>query len=170
MNEQEYRKAAEYWKGRECVAMPDEELRRFVEGFLAERRVCALATGTGGFVRCTPLEFSFHDGCVWIFTEGGEKFVGLARNPDVCLAVFDQDPGFGSLRSVQLAGAAEVVDPMSAAYVAHAERKGVPVAALQKLADEGRPMHLIRIRPTHADVLCSKFKEEGYSSRQALGW
>ena len=43
-------------------------------------------------------------------------------------------------------------------------------AALQKLADEGRPMHLICIRPTHANVLCSKFKEEGYSSRQALGW
>ena len=27
-----------------------------------------------------------------------------------------------------------------------------------------------RTSETHADVLCSKFKEEGYSSRQALGW
>ncbi len=170
MNEQEYAEAAEYWKKHECAEMPAEELRRFAEGLLAEKRVCALATGAGDFVRCTPLEYSFHDGSVWIFTEGGEKFVGLAKNPNVCLAVYDQDPGFGALRSIQVTGKAELVEPMSEAYIAHAEHKKVPVAALQKLADEGRPMHLIRIRPTHADVLCSKFKEQGYSSRQSLSW
>ena len=170
MNEQEYKEAAEYWKHKECVAMPAEELREFVEDFLAEKHVCALATGADGFVRCTPLEYSYHDGRVWIFTEGGEKFIGLAKNSNVCLAVYDQDPAFGSLRSVQLMGRAELVEPMSEVYVAHAEYKKVPVSALQKLADDGHPMRLLRIQPTHLDVLCSKFKEQGFTSRQELEW
>ena len=42
--------------------------------------VCALAAGIGDYVRCTLLEYSYHDGQFWIFTEGGEKFIGLERN------------------------------------------------------------------------------------------
>ena len=42
--------------------------------------VCALAAGIGDYVRCTLLEYSYHDGEFWIFTEGGEKFIGLERN------------------------------------------------------------------------------------------
>ena len=168
MNAEEYKAAANFWNEKERVEMPVGELREFVEGFLVEKEVCALATGAGEFVRCTPLEYSYHDGAFWIFTEGGEKFRGLAENARVSLAVFDQEPGFGKLRSVQVAGEAEVVEPMSATYVAHAEHKGVPVAALQKLADQGRPMHLLRIAPTRMDVLCSGFKSQGYDSRQVL--
>ena len=28
-------------------------------------------------MRCTPIEYSFHDGKFWMFSEGGEKFIGL---------------------------------------------------------------------------------------------
>ena len=168
MNAEEYRAAANYWTAKDRTQMPEGDLFAFVEQFLAEKSVCALATGAGDFVRCTPLEYSYHNGAFWIFTEGGEKFVGLAKNANVSLAVFDQDPGFGSLRSVQVMGTAEVVEPMSETYVAHAEVKGVPVSALQKLADAGRPMHLLRISPTRMDVLCSAFKAQGFDSRQVL--
>ena len=41
---------------------------------------CTLATGTGDYVRCTPIEYSYHDGKFWMFSEGGEKFIGLEKN------------------------------------------------------------------------------------------
>ena len=62
--------------------------------------VCALAAGIGDYVRCTLLEYSYHDGQFWIFTEGGEKFIGLERNKNVSLAVFEKPPDFGALKSV----------------------------------------------------------------------
>ncbi len=65
-------------------------------------------------------------------------------------------------------GAAKLIEPMSAEYVAHAEYKKVPVTALQKLADQGHPMHLICVEPVRMDVLFSDFKKQGYDSRQKL--
>ena len=119
-------------------------------------------------MRCTPLEYSYHDGQFWIFTEGGEKFIGLEKNKNVSLAVFEKNPNFGELKSVQVMGTAKLIEPMSAAYIAHAEYKKIPLAALQKLADQGHPMHLLCIAPVHMDVLFSDFKKQGYDSRQKI--
>ena len=168
MTAEEYKDAAAYWTSKEREEMPVDQLKPIVEEYLCEGSVCALATGTGDYVRCTPLEYSFHDGRFWIFTEGGEKFIGLEKNDNVSLAVFDKNPSFGELRSVQVMGKAEIVAPMSAEYVAHAEHKKVPVTALQKLFDQGCPMHLIRIAPVRMDVLFSEFKKQGYDARQVL--
>ncbi len=168
MTTEEYKKAADFWKTKESKAMPVEQLKLVVEEFLRNSAVCALATGTDDYVRCTPLEYSYHDGKFWIFTEGGEKFIGLEKNKNVSLAVFDKNPDFGSLKSVQIMGTAKLIEPMSAEYVAHAEYKKVPVAALQKLAEQGHPMHLLCIDPVRMDVLFSDFKRQGYDSRQKL--
>ena len=65
-------------------------------------------------------------------------------------------------------GKAEIVEPMSAEYIAHAEYKKVPLAALQKLAAQGHPMYLLRISPLRMDVLFSEFKKQGYDSRQRI--
>lgn len=168
MTTEEYKKAADFWKEKECKEMPVEQLKPVVEDFLHDSTVCALATGTGDYVRCTPLEYSYHDGQFWIFTEGGEKFIGLEKNRNVSLAVFEKNPNFGELKSVQVMGTAKLIEPMSAAYVAHAEYKKIPLAALQKLADQGHPMHLLCIAPARMDVLFSDFKKQGYDSRQKL--
>ena len=168
MTSDEYKEAAAYWTLKERKEMPTEQLRPIVEEYLGAGSVCALATGTGDYVRCTPLEYSFHDGKFWIFTEGGEKFIGLEKNDNVCLAVFDKNPSFGELKSVQVMGKAVIIEPMSAEYVAHAQYKKVPVAALQKLFDQGRPMHLICITPAKMDVLFSDFIKQGNDARQVL--
>ena len=168
MDKDEYKQAADYWASRECVSAPSERVKQWAEDFFARKNVCALATGHGDSVRCTPLEYSYHDGAFWIFTEGGRKFANLEHNKNACLAIFDQEVGFGALNSVQVEGIVQVVEPLSDVYMAHAEYKKVPAAALRKLADEGRPMHLLRIVPVRADVLCSAFKGEGYDSRQIL--
>ena len=87
MTTDEYKAAADFWKTKEHSEMPREQLKSAVEEYICSSSVCALATGTGDFVRCTPLEYSFHDNKFWIFTEGGEKFIGLAENNNVSLAV-----------------------------------------------------------------------------------
>ena len=168
MKAEDYKAAANFWKEKERVEMPADQLKQIVEEYLSSSSVCALATGTGDYVRCTPLEYSFHDGKFWIFTEGGEKFIGLEKNDNVSLAVFEKDPSFGNLKSVQVMGKVTIIEPLSAEYIAHAEYKKIPLPALQKLADEGHAMHLLCIEPTRADVLFSDFKKQGYDSRQEL--
>ena len=64
MTSEEYKKAVDFWKAKECKEMLS--------------------------VRCTPLEYSYHDGCFGIFTESGEKFIGLEKNKNVSLAVFEK--------------------------------------------------------------------------------
>ena len=90
MTTEEYKKAADFWKAKECKEMPLEQLKPIVEEFLRSSAVCALATGTCDYVRYTPLEYSYHDVQFWIFTEGGEKFIALEKNKNVSLAVFEK--------------------------------------------------------------------------------
>lgn len=164
----EYKSAAEFWKTKERSEMPEEQLKPAVEEYLCSSSVCALATGTGDYVRCTPLEYSYHDNKFWIFTEGGEKFIGLAENNNVSLAVFEKNPDFDSLKSVQVMGIAGIIEPMSEEYLAHAEYKRVSVEVLQNFADRGQPMRLLCIEPVRMDVLFSDFRKQGYDSRQVL--
>ena len=168
MTEQQYQSAASYWTSKSLVEMPAVELKQYTEEFITTHSVCALATGAGDYVRCTPLEYSYHDGKFWIFTEGGEKFIGLEKNKNVSLSIFEASPSFGELKSLQIMGIASIIEPMSEEYIAHAEYKKIPLAALQNLCDQGRPMHLLCISATRMDVLCSDFKKQGYDSRQVI--
>ncbi len=97
MTTEEYKNTANFWKDKQCKSMPDEQLKTIVEAFLSTSSVCALATGTGDYVRCTPLEYSYHDSKFWIFTEGSEKFIGLEKNKNVSLAVFSRLMDAGKL-------------------------------------------------------------------------
>ena len=168
MKAEDYKAAVSFWNRHDCVEMPAEQIKKYAWDYIQRNAVCALATGIDDFVRCTPLEYSFHDDKFWIFTEGGEKFVGLEKNDNVSLAVFDCTTGFDKLKSVQLMGKAKIIEPMTEEYVAHAEYKKVPVASLQKLAYKGTPIHLLCIEPTRIDVIFSEFKKQGFEIRQTL--
>ena len=159
--------AERYWddKDADSVKLDREKLRTVVEDYLKANNTCALATGTGDYVRCTPIEYSYHDGCFWMFSEGGKKFIGLAENDHVCLTVYDKYEGFGKLRGVQVMGRAELVEPFSDVYNAHAAFRKLPLDALRKLSS---PMHLIRVRPTRMDCMFSAFKDLGCAPRQTL--
>ena len=89
MTHEEFEKAAHYWDNKEQTAMPEDALKQAVLKYIGENNTCALATGTGDYVRCTPIEYSFHDGKFWMFSEGGRKFIGLEKNSHVCLAIYD---------------------------------------------------------------------------------
>ena len=161
------RAAARYWEVKDAgsAKLDQAKLQTIVEGYIKANNTCALATGTRDYVRCTPIEYSYHDGCFWMFSEGGKKFIGLAENPNVCLAIYDKYEGFGKLHGIQVVGRAELVQPFSERYNTHAVLQKIPLAALQKLSS---PMHLICVHPTRIDCLFSDFKELGCASRQTL--
>ena len=51
MTHEQFEKAADYWKNKGITAMPKEELKKAVEEYIAANNTCALATGTGDYVR-----------------------------------------------------------------------------------------------------------------------
>lgn len=163
LTHEQFEAASQYWNRKEKDVMPREALKQAVQAYIEANNTCALATGTGDYVRCTPIEYSFHDGKFWMFSEGGEKFIGLEKNKNVCLSIYDKYDGFGNLKSLQVMGKAAIIEPFSDAYNAHAEIKHIPLDALKKLES---PMHLICVTPEKIEVLNSEFKKEGYSIRQ----
>ena len=169
MSPEEFDKAAAYWTSKEDSEkrMPKDELRAAIDAFLAGHNTCALATGSGDFVRCTPLEYAWRDGAIWIFSEGGLKFRGLKDNANVSVAVFEPYDGFGKLASAQVTGTAELIDAKDPAFAEAAGAKGIPAAALEKVA--GR-LHLIKIVPSCVDYLRSDLKAQGYDARQHLNY
>lgn len=167
MTQKDYERAARHWvvKDAENVKLERNLLIQEVEKYIVENNTCALATGTGEFVRCTPIEYSYHEGAFWMFSEGGEKFIGLEKNKNVCLAIYDKYDGFGKLKGMQVSGIAEVIEPFSEEYCKAAEYKKIPMKVLEKLPE---PMNLIKIMPHCIDFLNSEFKKTGTSSRQKL--
>ena len=169
MDRAEYEKAARYWTDRDAAAkkMDRAALLEQIDAFLNAHNTCALATGSGSFVRCTPIEYTWHDGKLWLLSEGGLKFRALVDNANVCAAVFEPYKGFGALDGLQLTGTAEIIEPGTPDYLALLAYKKIPAAALQKL---DHPLYLLRITPKTIDFLSSSCKKQGFSSRQTLSF
>ena len=162
-----YDEASEYWTSREQNDKKHPEAEKSLLNFITAHHICALATGSGDFVRCTPIEYNWVDQAFWLFSEGGLKFRALKDNKNVCLAIYDEvkGSGFGQLHSVQISGTAEIIKPFSDDYIKLLEYKHIPEAAILKMQT---PIHLIRIVPAEADYLNSDFKKDGYDSRQHI--
>lgn len=167
MKPEEFDEAAEHWikKDADNVKMGNDELKKEAEAYINSKNVCALATGSGDFIRCTPIEYTYHEDAFWMFSEGGLKFRGLKDNKNVCLAIYDPYHGFNSLKGMQVSGTALIVEPFSEEYVKAAEFKKIPLEALKKLDP---PMNLIKVIPEEIEFLNSDFKDKGYSGRQKL--
>lgn len=167
MTPEEFDEAARYWTKREStsIRMPEKELRQAIDAFLETHNVCALATASSDLVRCTPLEYSYRNGKLWIFSEGGLKFHALKENRSVCLAVFNPSCDFGKLESVQVTGTARVVDPMGEEYERAAEARGLTGESLERMRTR---LHLIEVTPSRIDYLCSALRKRGFDARQWL--
>ena len=164
----DYKKAAAYWAEKEADSkkLNRQDLLKEIETFIVVHNTCALATADlNGFVRCTPIEYTYLDGCFWLLSEGGLKFRGLEENKNVCLAIYDAYEGFGKLGGMQVSGTAEIIEPWSEEYLALLAYKKIPADSLRNMPVE---MHLIKIRPEAIDFLDSSFKEQGADSRQHL--
>jgi general stress protein 26 len=167
MTHEDYERAANYWKVKEAdsVKLEREVLFAAAEEYIKANDTCALATGAGDFVRCTPIEYTYHDDAFWMFSEGGEKFIALEWNKNICLAIYDKYEGFGKLKGMQISGIAEVIEPFSKEYISAAEYKKLPIDTLKKLPE---PINLIKVIPNRIDYLNSDFMKDGFAYRQAI--
>jgi hypothetical protein len=163
----DYKAAASYWEKKDetGVQMERDDLLAEMERFLTSHSVCALATGSGDFVRCTPIEYTYWQGALWMLSEGGLKFRALEQNRNVCVAVYGDSVDFGNLSGMQISGTAEMIEPWSGMYLSMLEYKKIPAESLRKIP---HPLYLIRVQPTGVDFLCSAFREKGCSARQHL--
>jgi len=163
----DYEKAESYWqeKDTKTVSMEQVALLAEMKKFILAHNTCALATGFGEFVRCTPIEYSFMDEKFWMLSEGGLKFHALKNNKNVCIAIYDPYDGFGKLGGMQITGTAKMIEPMSEEYLSLLAFKKIPVESLKKLPHE---LHLVCVTPSRIDFLWSEFKKLGYDSRQHL--
>ena len=167
MTHEDYERAANHWKIKDASSekLDRDILWKEMAQYIESNNTCALATGSGEFVRVTPIEYTYHDGAFWMFSEGGEKFTALEKNKNVCLAIYDKYEGFGKLKGMQVTGIAEMVDYFSEEYTAAAEYKKIPLEALRKLPE---PMNLIKVTPSKIEFLNSEFKKYGCASRQSI--
>lgn len=163
----DYKKAASYWieKDAKAIQMDCEVLFTYIEKFIMAHNTCAIATGCGDFIRCTPIEYNYKDRKFWLFSEGGLKFRGLEGNKNVCLAIYDEYKGFGQVNGMQITGTAELVEPWSYEYRELLAFKNISEENFKKLPVT---MYLIKVTPTRIDFLSSEFKNLGFDSRQHL--
>ena len=147
----DYTKAQNFWKEKDAQSVKADAaaVRRKMEEYILTNNTCALATGAGDFIRNTPIEYSYHDGCFWMFSEGGDKFIGLEKNPNVLHCNFDKYTGHKSLKGLQVMGTASIVEPFSEAYNVHAAVKKKMLDALRRLDP---PMNLIKVELVRAGL------------------
>lgn len=102
MEKEQYLHAENYWKQHDASSakMPEEAIYKAAEAFLSAHNTCVLGTACTDFVRCTPIEYSWIDGCFYLLSEGGMKFHALYENKYVSMAVFEPYTGFGKLASI----------------------------------------------------------------------
>ena len=60
----DYKEAASFWIDKETkeARMDRNALLAEIEKFILAHNTCALATGCGDFIRCTPIEYDYKDG------------------------------------------------------------------------------------------------------------
>ena len=165
MTEEQLTQAESFWTRKDETEkkMDSGAVYSWINDFLSDHKVLALATAAVDFVRCTPLEYTWHDGALWISTEGGLKFKALRQNKNVAAAVFETNPSFGGLKSIQIEGTVEIPELYSEEYNQAAAFRKIPLKTLQKLTE---PMWLLKITPSEITCLNSDFKKDGYGSRQ----
>ena len=166
----DFEKISNYWKNKVNNIAPNDLIQSTVNTTLSEFRHCVLATGSGDEVDATPVHYIYLDECVYIFSEGGQKFKYLANNTNVCVSVFNHDGDFGNIHSVQLYGNVEFVDVMSPEYLRVVENSvyKLNLAYLEKRASSGEPLYLLKIIPNRFKVSDSDFKKNGYDINQVM--
>ena len=148
------------------LTMPENELRKKINAFLAAHNTCVLSTGSGDRIRATPIEYTYTDGALYFLSEGGEKFANLLVNPYVHIAVFDPYEGFQKLAGLQISGKAEVIPADSNEYARILMVKGLDYKSMKVPV----ALNMIKVRLTRFEFLSSELGLEGYDIRQSIGF
>ncbi len=154
-------------RDRSQIEMPETEIRQAVEEFLQSHNTCALCTSRPGYVRSTPIEYFYKDACLYMFSEGGEKFANLLLSPRVSVSVYDSYEGFDKLGGLQLTGEADLIRNDHPDYEQILVSRGFSAEKFSRLPVQ---MNIIRIRLEKAEFLWSGFQKRGYAVWQSCSF
>lgn len=149
------------------LEIPAAEVRQSVEKYLQSHNTCTLCTSRPGHVRGTPIEYLYKDACLYMFSEGGEKFANILLNPKVSVSVYDAYQGFSKLGGLQITGMADLVSDRHPDYEQILIAKGFSVNKFSQLPVQ---MNLIRIRIQKAEFLWSGFAQQGHAIKQIVSF
>lgn len=140
-------------------------LKEEIEKFILSHNTCALATGIGEFVRCTPIEYQYHEGNFYIITEGGMKFKGILQNKAVSMSIADNYENMQNVKGLQISGVAELVPLFSEEYLEVFKSKGIQLSTLEKLPIN---LYAIKVIPQKYEFLNADFKKNNFDSKQVM--
>ena len=145
--------------------MPDNLLKEEIRKFIINHNTCALATGKGEFVRCTPLEYLYDNDNFYIITEGGLKFKGILQNDAVCIGIADNYENMGSVKGLQISGVAKILKLFTEEYLNIFKLKKIQLSALEKIPVN---LYVIKVIPEKFEFLNAEFKKNNFASKQEL--
>ena len=156
-----------FWKEQQKTArhMEREDALAHILKFIENHNTCALATGIGDFVRCTPIEYTFMDGEFYLYSEGGDKFIGLEKNPNVSLAIFEYYGNKDDSHGLQVMGEATLYPPRCEMFKKVLAFKGIPYDVMKAAKVD---VALIRITPKVYEMYDTDFVKAGYDVRQIV--
>lgn len=143
--------------------MPVAELKGYIEQYLVSHNTCALATAAAARVRVTPLEYSYAEGCLYILSEGGEKFAQIMLNPDVSLCVYDDYSSMSKIGGIQLQGSAVIIKPDAPEYENVLVMKKMDGDSIRALPFS---LYVLKIELIDADFLWHCFADMGWGVQQ----
>lgn len=149
-------------KDADYKAMPADQLKGYIEDFLSRHKTCVLGTGYGDSVRTTPVNYTYHQGHLYIVSEGGRKFAGLLANPNVSITIHEGLDKF-SPTGLQLTGTASILTPHDPEHRQVFDIMGLDYMRLSVLP---WMMNGIRVRLTRAEFRWHGFHAMGYSKVQ----
>jgi len=148
-------------KSRNIKTMPRAELKKRIEDILKSELYLILCTGAGTRVRGTTIGYTYHDGRVYAFCEGSEKYANLLLNPSVSLALYTMPEKAG----LQISGTAVICYPGTPEYADMCR---------QLKRDHQRylnlPFHLngIIITLHKAEYYLARLRDQGYETKQVF--
>ena len=145
--------------------MEREQALTHIQSFIEHHNTCALATGTGDWVRCTPIEYTYMDGRFYLYTEGGAKFIGLEKNKNVSLSIFEYYGDKDDSHGLQVMGTAELFPPRCELFKKVLAFKGIPYDVIKAAKVD---VCLIEITPTEYEMYDTDFVKAGYDVRQIV--
>ena len=147
------------------LKMPNNLLAKEIEKFIINHNTCALATGIGAFVRCTPVEYQYYKCNFYIITEGGMKFKGILQNKTVSMSIADNYKTMKDVKGLQISGLAKIVPSSNEEYFEVFKSKGIELSALEKLSID---LYIIKVIPQKFEFLNADFKKNNFDSKQVL--
>nr|WP_315024447.1 flavodoxin domain-containing protein [uncultured Aminipila sp.] len=138
-------------------------LREYIDDFITTHNTCTLATGHGDHIRATPIEYLYKNNCIYIFSEGGEKFANILLNPNISVCIYDAYKGMSELGGMQITGTAEIIDTKTDEYLSVLSYKGLDPDKIYSLPVA---LNLIKIHIKKVEFLWSEFSRLGYSTKQ----